>query len=89
MSRYVLCGPQGIWDRHRKCWVVWQGTGGGWYSTKDFEDLAMSAINSDPACLAYDRQDVEHEYIAGEDGCRVCGEGVCHYVHRDTKINSP
>jgi len=43
-----------VWDNHRRCWVTWQGIGGGWYCHEDFQPLMMRAINSDPGCLSWE-----------------------------------
>ena len=24
-----------------------------------------------------------HFYVDGDDGCGLCGEGICHYIHLD------
>lgn len=55
-ARYVWdeCA-RGIWDNERKCWVVWQGSGGGWYSTAEFQSALMQAINEHPATVGYRR----------------------------------
>lgn len=79
----------GIFDRLRGCWRTWVGIDGGTWCAEDWKELMMNAINSDPRCQAHDVSETEHEYEAGEEGCVVCGGGVCHYLHRASEIKRP
>lgn len=44
----------------------------------DDSDGELKPWAGDPGDAGFE---FEHEYQAGDNGCVVCGEGFCHYVH--------